>query len=88
MPWPATAARTESELNAWNNGGMPEKPTPSADDLVRMLFQFEATVSDAQVRQMLDRLSQQTYVGGKRLAIEKLPRLPKQAATRVPGRTG
>jgi hypothetical protein len=34
---------------------------------------------DAQMRQMLHRLSQQAFVDGKRVPIEKLPRLPKQA---------
>jgi hypothetical protein len=49
--------------DAWNNGGMPEKPKPSADDLVRMFFQLEANMTDAQMQQMLRRFSQQTYVG-------------------------
>jgi Plasmid pRiA4b ORF-3-like protein len=75
--------RTQDLRKAWNNGGMPETPKPSADDLVQMLFQLEAAVTDAQMRQILDRLGQQTFVGGKRVAIEKLPRLPKQAATSV-----
>jgi hypothetical protein len=69
--------------DAWNNGGMPEKPKPSADDLVRMLFQLEATMTDAEMQQMLHRLSRQTFVGGKRVAIEKLPPLSKQAETTV-----
>ena len=32
---------------------------------------------------MLDRLAQQTFVGGKQIARQKLPRLPEQAATTV-----
>ena len=32
---------------------------------------------------MLDRFGQQTFVGGKRVAVQKLPHLPKQAATTV-----
>lgn len=63
--------------------GMPKKPTPSADELARMLLQVEAKAGDVLMQQMLDRLGQQTFVGGKRVAIEKLPRLPKQAATTV-----
>jgi hypothetical protein len=35
------------------------------------------------MQQMLDRLGQQTFVGGRRVAIQSLPRLPKQAATTV-----
>jgi hypothetical protein len=66
--------------DAWDNGGMAAKPEPSADDLVRTLFQLEAAVADAQIQQMLDRLGQQTFVGGKRVPIEELPRLPKQVA--------
>jgi hypothetical protein len=69
--------------DAWDNGGMAAKPEPSADDLVRTLFQLEAAVADAQIQQMLDRLGQQTFVGGKRVPIEELPRLPKRAATSV-----
>ena len=48
-----------------------------------MLWQLEAKAGDVLMQQMLDRLGQQTFVGGKRVAIEKLPRLPKQAATTV-----
>ena len=32
---------------------------------------------------MLDRFGQQTFVGGKRVAVQKLPHLPKQAVTTV-----
>jgi hypothetical protein len=32
---------------------------------------------------MLDRFGQQTFVGGKRVAVQKLPHVPKQAATTV-----
>lgn len=48
-----------------------------------MLSQLEAAVTGAQMQQMLDRFGQQTFVGGKRVPIEKVPRLPKQAATSV-----
>jgi len=62
---------------------MPEEPKPSADELVRMLLQLDAQGGDVLMQQIMDRLSQQTYLGGKCVAIEKLPRLPKQAATSV-----
>jgi hypothetical protein len=42
---------------------MPEKPKLSSDDLVRMFFQLEANMTDAQMQQMLRRFGQQTYVG-------------------------
>ena len=35
------------------------------------------------MQQLLDRFAQQTFVGGKRVALQKLPRLPKKAATTV-----
>jgi Plasmid pRiA4b ORF-3-like protein len=35
------------------------------------------------MQQMLDLLAQQTFVGGKRVAVEDLPPLPEQAATTV-----
>jgi len=62
---------------------MPKKPGPSTDALARMLLQAEASVSEALMQQMLDRFAQQTFVGGKRVALQKLPRLPKKAATTV-----
>jgi hypothetical protein len=60
--------------------GMPKKPVPSTDELARMLWQAEAEAGDILMQQMLDRLGQQTFVGGKRVTIQALPRLPKQAA--------
>jgi Plasmid pRiA4b ORF-3-like protein len=63
--------------------GMPKKPMPSTDELARMLWQAEAKAGDMLMQQMLDRLGQQTFVGGKRVAIQTLPRLPKKAATTV-----
>ena len=74
---------TQDPLNAWNNGGHAEKPMPSTDELARMLWQAEAKAGDILMQQMLDRLGQQTFVGGKRVAIQTLPRLPKKAATTV-----
>ncbi len=62
---------------------MSKKPVTAADSLARMLWQAEADVSEVLMQQMLDRLAQQTFVGGKRVALQKLPRLPKKAATTV-----
>ncbi len=62
---------------------MPKKPVTSIDELARMLWQAEANMSEVLMQQMLDRLGQQTLVGGKRVYIQKLPKLPKKAATTV-----
>ena len=35
------------------------------------------------MQQLLNQLGQQTFVGGKRVVTQELPRLPKQAATTV-----
>ena len=48
-----------------------------------MLMQVEAAAAEILEQQMLHRLRQQTYIGGKRVDIQKLPRLPKSAATSV-----
>jgi hypothetical protein len=62
---------------------MPKKPVASTDELARILLQAEANAAETLMRQTLDRLKQQTFVGGKRVALQKLPRLPKKAATTV-----
>jgi len=63
--------------------GMPEEPTPSPDLFGLTLSQLEEAIGGAFMQQMLDRLSQQAFVGGKRVAVQELPSLPKQAATTV-----
>jgi hypothetical protein len=63
--------------------GMPKKPVTSTDELIRMLMQVEAAAAGILEQQMLHRLRQQTYVGGKRVDIQKLPRPPNSAATTV-----
>jgi Plasmid pRiA4b ORF-3-like protein len=62
---------------------MPKKPVTSTDELAPMLWQAEANASEVLMQQLLDRFAQQTFVGGKRVALQKLPRLPKKAATTV-----
>jgi hypothetical protein len=52
---------------------MPKKPVTSTDELIRMLMQAEAAAAGILEQQMLHRLRQQTYVGGKRVDIQKLP---------------
>jgi len=63
--------------------GMPEEPTPTPEEFGLTLAQLEEAVGGAFMQQILDRLSQQTFVGGKRVAVRELPGLPKQAATTV-----
>lgn len=62
---------------------MLEEPTPSPEEFAGTLWQLEATVGDAFMQQVRDRLGRQTFVGGKRVAVQGLPSLPKQAATTV-----
>ena len=62
---------------------MPKKPVTSIAELARMLLQAEANATEVLTRQILDRFGQQTFVGGKRVAVQKLPWLPKKAATTV-----
>ena len=62
---------------------MPEDPTPSPDLSGLTLSQLEEAIGGAFMQQILDRLSQQAFVGGKRVAVQELPSLPKQAATTV-----
>ena len=63
--------------------GMPKKTVAATDELARILLQAEAKAAETLMQQMLDRLEQQTFVGGKRVALQKLPRLPKKAAATV-----
>jgi hypothetical protein len=96
--WPAPPAFTSAFFNVrcrnWRAAraavpefatitGMPKKPVTSTDELIRMLMQVEAAAAGILEQQMLHRLRQQTYVGGKRVDIQKLPRLPKSALTTV-----
>ena len=63
--------------------GMPEEPTPPPDPFAMTLVELEEAIGGAFMQQMLDRLARQTFVGGKRVAVQELPSLPKQAATTV-----
>lgn len=63
--------------------GMPKEPVPSIDELAKMLLEKEAKGADDLMQQLFNQLGQQTFVGGKRVVTQKLPRLPKQAATTV-----
>jgi hypothetical protein len=58
---------------------MAEKPTPSLDQIAQMLMQSEG---DFPQRLQLH-LDSQTFVGGKRVPIQHLPKLPAKAAAEV-----
>jgi hypothetical protein len=62
---------------------VPEKPATSIDELARMLLRVEANAAEALERQMLSRLDEQTFVGGKRVVRQQLPDLPERAGTTV-----
>src|SRR5260370_22766445 len=62
---------------------MAKKPVASIDELARILSQARGNTPEVLAQQVLSRLDQQTFVGGKRVVLQKLPRLPKKAATTV-----
>jgi hypothetical protein len=61
---------------------MPDKPTPSPDEPSWTFSQLEERMSDV-LQQFMDQFRQQTSTDGKRVATEKLPPLPEQAAASV-----
>jgi len=46
-------------------------------------LQVEANATEVLMQQILDRFEQQTFVGGKRVTLQKLPRRSKKAAATV-----
>jgi hypothetical protein len=56
--------------------GMPNEP----EDIVRMLFAYTDETFEDRLRQ---ELAKQTFVGGKRVAKQELPELPKRAGSTV-----
>ena len=63
---------------------MPQKkPGSPPDELAQLLSQLQAAAGHTAMQQILGRAAQQTFVGGKRVALQKLPRLPKKAATTI-----
>ena len=59
--------------------GVPDKPD-SPDALLRMLL---AHAGDSFEERLQQELAKETFVGGKRVVKQKLPRLPKRAETTV-----
>lgn len=62
---------------------MAKKPVTPMDELARILSQAGRNSPEALAQQLMRRFEQQTFVGGKRVALQKLPRLPKKATTTV-----
>ena len=65
----------------WKTRVVPEKPAISIDKLGRMLRGAEANAAEALEQQMLSRLDEQTFVGGKHVPRQHLPDLPEHAET-------
>jgi hypothetical protein len=61
---------------------MAEEPV-TLDELERMLLRLQGKTAETLEQQMLSRLREQTFVGGKRVARQELPELPKDAVTTV-----
>ena len=59
--------------------GVTDKPG-SPDEVLRMLFAYAGHSFEERLQQ---ELAKQTFVGGKRIVKQKLPRLPKRAGTTV-----
>jgi Plasmid pRiA4b ORF-3-like protein len=53
------------------------------DELERLVLGLMGSSVEALEQQVLSRIKEQTFVGGKRVAREELPELPKDAATTV-----
>jgi hypothetical protein len=53
------------------------------DELERLLLRLTGSSAGALEQQMLSRLQEQTFVGGKRVARQELPELPEDAVTTV-----
>ena len=61
---------------------MPEEPV-TLDELERLLLRITGTSAETLEQQILSRLQEQTFVGGKRVARQKLPELPEDVRTTV-----
>ena len=61
---------------------MPDEPV-TFDDLEQLLLWLTGNSAETLEQQMLSRLRQQTFVGGKRVARQELPELPKDAVITV-----
>ena len=53
------------------------------DELEQLVLRLTGSLVETMEQQLLSRLKEQTFVGGKRVARQELPELPKEAATTV-----
>ncbi|HEX9526485.1 MAG TPA: hypothetical protein VF951_03230 [Streptosporangiaceae bacterium] len=61
---------------------MPEEPV-TFDELEQLLLRPTGNSAEALEQQILSRIKEHTFVGGKRVARQELPELPKYAVTTV-----
>src|SRR5579863_980450 len=61
---------------------MPEEPV-TFDELEQLLLRLTGNSVEALEQQLLSRLKEYTFVGGKRVARQELPGLPEGAVTTV-----
>jgi Plasmid pRiA4b ORF-3-like protein len=66
----------------WKARGVPEEPV-TLDELERLLLRLMGTSVETLEQQMLARLKEDTFVGGKRVKRQELPELPKDAVATV-----
>jgi hypothetical protein len=78
------AASGRAGACVWKTRVVLDKPAISIDELARMLLRVEANAAGALERQMLSRLDEQTFVGGKRVTRQRLPDLPEHAEDHCP----
>jgi len=74
--WVACPARV------WKAHSVPEEPV-TFDELEQLLLRLTGNSVEALEQQMLSRLKEHTFVGGKRVARQELPELPKDAVITV-----
>ena len=77
-----SARRSRVGLASGRLSGVPEEPV-TLYELEQMLLRLQGTTIGTLEQQMLSLLREQTFVGGKRVARQELPGLPKAAETTV-----
>jgi hypothetical protein len=68
---------------ACDNRHVPKKPQSPEAAMLQELLELAGISRDAVLQRAEEEMRQQTYVGGKRVVKQKLPRLPKSAATTI-----
>jgi hypothetical protein len=66
----------------WKARGVSEEPV-TLDELERLLLRLMGTSVETLEQQLLARLKEDTFVGGKRVKRQELPELPEDAVTTV-----